>query len=59
MRSSLKVLSVLDDEDVIAAAREEAARLIAADPELTDHQELRAELAGLLDEDRAAYLEKG
>ncbi|TQF03329.1 ATP-dependent DNA helicase RecG [Kitasatospora acidiphila] len=59
VRSSLKVLSVLDDEEVIAAAREEAARLVAADPELTDHQDLRAELAGLLDEDRAAYLEKG
>ncbi|MFE9428411.1 ATP-dependent DNA helicase RecG [Kitasatospora sp. NPDC006697] len=59
VRSSLKVLSVLDDEEVIAEAREAAARLVAADPELAEHQELRSELAGLLDEDRAAYLEKG
>ncbi|MFE0459775.1 ATP-dependent DNA helicase RecG [Kitasatospora sp. NPDC058965] len=59
VKSSLKVLSVLEDEEVIAAAREEAAALVAADPELTEHQELRAELAGLLDADRAAYLEKG
>ncbi|TWF97761.1 ATP-dependent DNA helicase RecG [Kitasatospora viridis] len=59
VRSSLKVLSVLDDEEVIAEAREAAARLVADDPELTHHQDLRAELAGLVDEERAAYLEKG
>ncbi|GAB2743548.1 ATP-dependent DNA helicase RecG [Kitasatospora kifunensis] len=58
-KSSLKVLSVLEDEEVIAEARAEAVELVAADPELTDHQDLRAALAGLLDEDRAAYLDKG
>ncbi|MCC5697344.1 hypothetical protein LH612_29765, partial [Klebsiella pneumoniae] len=33
-RSGLKMLSLLRDEDVIARAREEAERLVAADPEL-------------------------
>ncbi|WP_327069072.1 ATP-dependent DNA helicase RecG [Kitasatospora sp. NBC_01250] len=59
VKSSLKVLSVLEDEDVIAEARTEATALVAADPQLDAHQDLRAALAGLLDEDRAAYLDKG
>ncbi|GAA5011463.1 hypothetical protein GCM10025734_56050 [Kitasatospora paranensis] len=59
VKSSLKVLSVLDDEEVIATAREEAARLVAADPALAAHPELRTALESLLDEDRADYLEKG
>ncbi|GAA2751479.1 ATP-dependent DNA helicase RecG [Kitasatospora cinereorecta] len=59
VKSSLKVLSVLDDEDVIATARTEATRLVAADPDLADHPELRTVLESLLDEERAEYLEKG
>ncbi|WP_033818766.1 ATP-dependent DNA helicase RecG [Kitasatospora sp. MBT63] len=59
VRSSLKVLSVLDDEDVIATAREEATALVAGDPALERHPELRTALESLLDEDRAEYLEKG
>ncbi|GAA3024948.1 ATP-dependent DNA helicase RecG [Kitasatospora albolonga] len=59
VKSSLKVLSVLEDEEVIATAREEAARLVAEDPDLTAHPELRTALESLLDEDRAEYLEKG
>ncbi|MGF1429760.1 ATP-dependent DNA helicase RecG [Kitasatospora sp. LaBMicrA B282] len=59
VKSSLKVLSVLEDEDVIAEARTAAAALVDADPELADHGDLRAALAGLLDEDRAAFLDKG
>ncbi|MGW4379654.1 ATP-dependent DNA helicase RecG [Kitasatospora sp. NPDC004531] len=59
VKSSLKVLSVLDDEEVIATARAEATRLVAADPELAAHPELRTALESLLDEDRAEYLEKG
>ena len=34
-RSSLKLLQLLRDEDVIASARDEATALLAADPELT------------------------
>ncbi|MFJ4681120.1 MULTISPECIES: ATP-dependent DNA helicase RecG [unclassified Kitasatospora] len=59
VKSSLKVLSVLEDEDVIATARAEATRLVAADPALAAHPELRTALESLLDEDRAEYLEKG
>ncbi|WP_329498312.1 ATP-dependent DNA helicase RecG [Kitasatospora herbaricolor] len=59
VKSSLKVLSVLEDEEVITTARAEAAALVAVDPRLEDHPDLRAALAGLLDEDRAEYLEKG
>ncbi|WP_354642455.1 ATP-dependent DNA helicase RecG [Kitasatospora camelliae] len=59
VKSSLKVLSVLEDEEVIATARTEATRLVAADPELAAHPELRTALASLVDAERAEYLEKG
>jgi ATP-dependent DNA helicase RecG len=58
-RSSLRVLTVVDDRDVIEAAREEATALVAADPELTGHQDLRSALDSLLDADREEYLDKG
>ncbi|MEU5767775.1 ATP-dependent DNA helicase RecG [Streptomyces asoensis] len=58
-RSSLRVLAVIEDEVVIAQAREEAARLVAADPELTTLPGLRTALDALLDEEREQYLEKG
>ncbi|MBV6702408.1 ATP-dependent DNA helicase RecG [Kitasatospora aureofaciens] len=59
VKSSLKVLSVLEDEEVIVTARAEATRLVAEDPELAAHPDLRTALESLLDEDRAAYMEKG
>ncbi|MEU8925071.1 ATP-dependent DNA helicase RecG [Kitasatospora sp. NPDC048545] len=59
VKSSLKVLSVLEDEEVILTARTEATRLVAEDPELAAHPELRTVLESLIDEDRAAYMEKG
>ncbi|MFD8977041.1 ATP-dependent DNA helicase RecG [Streptomyces sp. NPDC059593] len=59
VRSSLKVLTVIDDEEVIAAAREEATALVLADPDLTAHPGLRTALEALLDKDREEYLEKG
>ncbi|MGW8380761.1 ATP-dependent DNA helicase RecG [Streptomyces sp. ODS28] len=59
VRSSLRMLQVIEDEDVIAAAREEAAALVAADPELEGMPELRTALAALLDEEREGYLDKG
>ena len=39
-RSSLRLLSVLRDEDVILEAREVAAALVAEDPDLSDHPDL-------------------
>ncbi|MFE5661269.1 ATP-dependent DNA helicase RecG [Streptomyces sp. NPDC056517] len=59
VRSSLRVLAVIDDEEVIAAAREEATAVVLADPDLTAHPGLRTALDALLDKDREEYLEKG
>ncbi|WTW97489.1 ATP-dependent DNA helicase RecG [Streptomycetaceae bacterium NBC_01309] len=58
-RSSLRMLAVVRDEDVIVAARDEASEIVARDPELAEHPELASALASLLDEDRAEYLDKG
>jgi ATP-dependent DNA helicase RecG len=53
------MLAVIDDEEIIAAAREEATALVLADPELDAHPGLRTALDALLDEEREEYLEKG
>ncbi|MFD8394519.1 helicase-related protein [Streptomyces sp. NPDC059680] len=58
-RSSLRVLAVIEDEEVIAEAREEATALVTADPELERLPGLRTALDALLDEEREQYLEKG
>jgi ATP-dependent DNA helicase RecG len=57
-RSSLRLLSVLRDEAVIAEAREDAAVLVAGDPDLTEHPALRAAVEAVLADQRAEYLEK-
>ncbi|MGW0859109.1 ATP-dependent DNA helicase RecG [Streptomyces sp. NPDC002690] len=59
VRSSLRMLTVIEDEEVITAARAEATRIVAADPELTGHPELRTALDALLDKDREEFLDKG
>ncbi|MFI7350354.1 ATP-dependent DNA helicase RecG [Streptomyces sp. NPDC049936] len=58
-RTSLRVLAVIEDEEIIAEARQEAAALVATDPELTGLPGLRTALEALLDEQREQYLEKG
>ena len=58
-QSSLTYLGVIDDEDVIVAAREDATRLVDADPDLSDHPVLVAALGSLVDDDKAAFLERG
>ncbi|MCX4765249.1 ATP-dependent DNA helicase RecG [Streptomyces sp. NBC_01275] len=58
-RTSLRVLAVIEDEEVIAEAREEAAQVVASDPELAAYPGLRTALDALLDEEREQYLEKG
>ncbi|PKT73604.1 ATP-dependent DNA helicase RecG [Streptomyces populi] len=58
-RSSLRMLAVIDDEEIIAEAREEATAVVAADPELADLPGLRVALDALLDEEREQYLDKG
>ena len=57
-RSSLRLLSVLRDEAVIAEAREDAAALVTADPDLGKHPSLRAAVEAVLADQRAEYLEK-
>jgi ATP-dependent DNA helicase RecG len=57
-RSSLRLLSVLRDEAVIAEAREDAAALVAADPDLGKHPALLAAVEAVLADQRAEYLDK-
>ncbi|MER5439933.1 ATP-dependent DNA helicase RecG [Streptomyces sp. NPDC002790] len=59
VRSSLRMLAVIEDEEVIAAAREEATKVVTADPALDRLPALRIALDALLDEDREQYLDKG
>ncbi|SOD64574.1 ATP-dependent DNA helicase RecG [Streptomyces zhaozhouensis] len=58
-RSSLRMLSVIADEETIAEARDEAAALVADDPELESAPALRTALDALLDAEREEFLEKG
>ena len=51
------MLRLIDDEEVIGQAREEATALVAADPELTAHPALRTALDALFG-DQAEYLDK-
>ena len=44
VRSSLRMLAVIDDEEVIDAARREATAIVAADPELAGLPALRTAL---------------
>ncbi|MFE2757789.1 ATP-dependent DNA helicase RecG [Actinosynnema sp. NPDC059335] len=57
-RSGLKMLSLLRDEDVIAEARVVAQEVVESDPDLTANPGLAGLVAGLLDDERAEYLEK-
>lgn len=58
-RTSLRMLAVIEDEEIIAEAREEATSVMAADPDLEHLPGLRTALDALLDEEREQYLEKG
>jgi ATP-dependent DNA helicase RecG len=57
-RSSLKLLSVLRDEEVIAQAREVASDLVADDPDLSGHPHLAAQVRRLHEAEQADFLEK-
>jgi ATP-dependent DNA helicase RecG len=58
-RSQLKLLRILRDEAIIERAREDAFALVEADPDLGAHPLLAARVAAALDEEQAAYLERG
>jgi len=57
-RSGVRLLSLLDDEALIAEARGEAAALVENGRGLADHPELAAAVAALALDERATYLEK-
>ena len=57
-KSSLRMLSVLRDEDIIDEARDEATALVTRDPELGELPALARAVSALLDEEQAEYLEK-
>ena len=57
-RSSLRLLRVARDGDLISEARELAATVLAEDPELGGHPALREALARRLDEAAEAFLAK-
>ncbi|RBY82072.1 ATP-dependent DNA helicase RecG [Geodermatophilus sp. TF02-6] len=57
-RSGIRLLSLLEDEELIAEARAEAGALLATDRGLADHPGLAMEVAALATDERAEYLEK-
>ena len=57
-RRSLRLLSVLDHEEVILRARDEAILLVDGDPDLAGHPVLAGTLARDFDPEHAEYLEK-
>jgi ATP-dependent DNA helicase RecG len=57
-RSGIKLLSLLEDEELIAEARDEATALLETERGLADHPALAAEVAALATDERAEWLEK-
>jgi ATP-dependent DNA helicase RecG len=57
-RSSLRLLRLLADEDLIGQAREEAVALVGTDPALASQPGLAAAVLALAEQERAAFLEK-
>lgn len=58
-RSALKLLRVLDHEDIISKARQDAQRIVAQDPALTDHAALAEAIDEYLNPEKEAFLERG
>jgi ATP-dependent DNA helicase RecG len=59
--SSVRFLRMANrhDAQIIADAREDATAVVDADPTLAEHPDLAARVAARLDEEQAAYLERG
>ena len=56
--SGLDLLRVTRDARLIATARRQAERIVAADPQLSDHRALAAAIIERLDEESQAFLER-
>lgn len=59
VRSTLKLLRVLEHEDVIAKAREDAQKIVGSDPSLQQHPQLAHAIDGYLNPEKEAFLERG
>jgi ATP-dependent DNA helicase RecG len=57
-RSSLKLLQLLRDEDLIGQARDDATELVDADPALAGQPGLAAAVRSLVDAEQTSFLEK-
>ena len=57
-KSSLKLLRLLEDEELIGKAREEATNLVDADPALASQPGLAAAVRALIEAERTTFLEK-
>ena len=57
-KSSLKLLQLLRDEDLIGQAHDDAVALVDADPALADQPGLAAAVRALVDAEQTAFLEK-
>ncbi|MGW7686893.1 ATP-dependent DNA helicase RecG [Kribbella sp. NPDC054772] len=57
-RTSLKLLSVLRDEDIIFAARHVANSIVSVDADLAEYPALRATVRNALESETTEYLEK-
>jgi ATP-dependent DNA helicase RecG len=57
-RSSLKLLQLLRDEDLIGQAREEAVSIVDTDPALADQPALAEAVRALVDAEQTTFLEK-
>ncbi len=57
-RSSLKLLTLLQDEELIGRARHEATELVSADPALAGQPALASAVRVLIEQQQAEYLEK-
>jgi ATP-dependent DNA helicase RecG len=57
-RSGVRMLSLLEDEELIATARGEATAILETERGLADHPGLAAEVARLATDERAEWLEK-
>jgi ATP-dependent DNA helicase RecG len=57
-RSSLRMLKVIRDRQVIEDARAEAAEVVENDPKLSEHPALASAVRALYDTERADFLEK-
>ncbi|MDQ1059190.1 ATP-dependent DNA helicase RecG [Arthrobacter globiformis] len=58
-RSTLKLLRVLEHEDIIARARQDAQKIVAADPALAGYAALAEAIDEYLNPEKEAFLERG